>query len=915
MSTERKPTESNTDSFKTESITSAAAKVVGGAYDRQPVRGPLPRPARHPRKSKADRGLPPDEEELATLATAYLERQRKLWPKLVDAGLLPEPSPAVVRHMVEDFKHRHRAGDVDVAGVLPFAKFCRKLAGSYSRYSCDNSSPTSVLDQMVNCLKKAHEEERFIPWQHVFADFSLSGLDSSRQGYVSYKQLLADPNQLIETTYIDDFTRASRDDIEWWRLAELSKKLRKRMIGASDGFNLDDPNWEIWLTIFGLLSRLFIKSLREKVHRGMLGAARRGRCTGKLSLGFTRRVIVDDDGHALLGPDERPVHEPCIDPATQEHRLLLYKLFVEQQLSAYKIAKHFNQLKVDDWDGWCESTIKDLLRNPTSIGVFIYNKCRKERDRETGTVTDVPNPRSEWEVSYEPNLAIVPLDLWRGACRKLAAMRRASPLTGRKPSRNQKSATTLFSGTLVCEYCGAELILIRSTSSHKQFGCANGMKSARGCKLSTSKSLRMVEESLLGFIHEVVLTESRVEGLVVDANAAIEEEAKKPRVDTAPWKNQLRRHEAKINKLVRRVEDEPNEEFCSEYEKRINELKRECNGLKAQIAKAESRQHRPPRPLSLKQTQKYLADFRTSLNQGIAAAAEAIRTLTGAIKIRQERVPGRNLGARWIASFSPDLFRALGQVDADVRSAQLACRDKLTTTANEVVIDKIHKYEKLAPVFKELREKGASIQTIATAHGMSWQYAKEILKFADTGERPKWKSRKKCRKGGRQQIKFTEIAAEVAKLRDKQNRPFSEIATRLNASENTVRRAYDHARPDQRLAALDGHNARSRRVVQADCFKRLADQRRAIGDSNTMLTVREIVFPNPVGKARTLGPDCLGIIRRRRQPATRKQHVDIAFFGSQPVCRLSEFPARSTLPRTSPTPAHRRLPTGRSAFA
>ena len=49
----------------------------------------------------------------------------------------------------------------------------------------------------------------------------------------------------IETTYIDDFTRARRDEAEWWKLADLSKRLKKRMIGASDGFDVNSPEWDI----------------------------------------------------------------------------------------------------------------------------------------------------------------------------------------------------------------------------------------------------------------------------------------------------------------------------------------------------------------------------------------------------------------------------------------------------------------------------------------------------------------------------------------------------------------------------------------------------------------------------------------------------------------------------------------------
>lgn len=48
------------------------------SQSRQPGLGsPLPRPKRRRTRSKADRGLPEDA-ELARLATAYLDKQRKL---------------------------------------------------------------------------------------------------------------------------------------------------------------------------------------------------------------------------------------------------------------------------------------------------------------------------------------------------------------------------------------------------------------------------------------------------------------------------------------------------------------------------------------------------------------------------------------------------------------------------------------------------------------------------------------------------------------------------------------------------------------------------------------------------------------------------------------------------------------------
>ncbi len=81
--------------------------------------GILRRPPRRRRRRSEDIGLASDK-ELALLATEYLKRQRKHWPDLVKAGLLPEPTPAIIGHMVDDFKHRHRTGLVAVDAINAF---------------------------------------------------------------------------------------------------------------------------------------------------------------------------------------------------------------------------------------------------------------------------------------------------------------------------------------------------------------------------------------------------------------------------------------------------------------------------------------------------------------------------------------------------------------------------------------------------------------------------------------------------------------------------------------------------------------------------------------------------------------------------------------------------------------------------
>jgi DNA invertase Pin-like site-specific DNA recombinase len=734
---------------------------------------------------------------LALLARAYLERQRKHWPGMTRAGFLPEPTDEVIRQMVDDFKERHRTGKVDVETIRAVKKLCEKLAGNYNRFSCDNSSPLSIVDQMINTLDKAQAESRFIPWSYVFCDYSVTGLDPARQGYTSYKKILADEHHLIETTYVDDFTRPSRDEVEWWALAALSRRHNKRLIGVSDNFDVNSPQWDVWITVFGLMSRLFIKGLREKVGRGMKGAARRGTCLGKLGLGFTRQVCRDSNGEVVCRPDGRPRHKPCWDPETKPYRVMMYELYVQQSWSPYKIAKNFNHLRVDGWNGWTGSAIKNLLKGLDAIGIFVWNRYHVEYDHEKKKWITIEKPKSEWVIHKNPALAIVPKELWRAAWLKLLKTRKAHPLTGKKWSRNQNSATTLFSGTVFCEHCASELRLNRSAGKYKVMSCLRGSTGVHDCPLTTSKSVQIIEDCLLGYIDDCILTEEVIVGVIKKANLFLEQLARKPQVDTVPMKAKLRDYQDRIKKLVKKVEKDPDETLCDGYHARIKELQKDVNELKASIREAEAHNQKPPAPLDMERAKLYLADLRSLLHQEIPMAAEAIRALTGPIMIRQEEVPGKR-GARWIATFSPDLVALLRKLAKDKGYADTATLTALPSNPQpvEVVIEKIPKYERLAAKFKRLEENGASVQSIAHAHGMSWQYAQEILHFAETGERPKWQAGKRTGTGPANPITYKDIVDDVIHKRDQEHIPFTQIAAELGVGRHMVCRAYDYGRPE-----------------------------------------------------------------------------------------------------------------------
>lgn len=765
-----------------------------------------PRAPRKRKRSSSERGLASDA-DLASLAKAYLDAQHRLWPALANQGVLPAKTDEAIQQMVEHYKQCHRSREVDTNAVTNRYKHLRlKVASAYARYSCDNSSPTSIEDQMANCLRKAHDEGRFIPWEYVFTDYSVSGLDSTRRGYMNCKSVITDPTGLVDTVYIDDFTRASRDSLEWWKLAESCKQWLLRMIGASDGFDLSSPNWEIWITIYGLLSQLFMRGIREKVKRGMKGGAERRTSLGRPPMGFTRKVIQSADGTLILRPKGKPLYAWAIDPDSRGFVESLFELFVDRRMSAYAIAKQFNQQKLDGTDGWTESCIKKMLWNPAYIGVFIWNRTRRQFNSNDKTWRKVQNPRSEWSVVYEPTMAIIPLKKWCAA-RKLLAQTKRKPSSQQPISRNQQRATTLFSGTLVCADCGRELLLYRSAQQYKNMYCVKGRSGVYGCKLCTSKSTRVIEDCLLGFLRDTVLTEQSIDELVACANEHLKSLAGRPKVNVAPLRSRIASLQKKIDSFVQRVENlkESEEGLREGYERRIMQQQKEVDELKKQLRETEQTNAPVPPKLSKKTLRAYLPELRAILNQEIPVAAEAIRRLTGPITIRQEAIPGKKRGARWIATFSPDLLALLRHVTQgkdcpDSVTLEYLCGGNWITPATmSVPIESVPKYEQLAPKFKELREAGKSIQEIAFRHKVAWQVAWEILQFAETGERPTWRlpESSPLYEGWQH---FESLAPLIADLRDNERREWQTVLfdvarqTGHRISIATAIRAYEHSR-------------------------------------------------------------------------------------------------------------------------
>jgi hypothetical protein len=134
------------------------------------------------RKEKQARKGLPTPENLRKLAKVWLETARELWPELVHAGLLPAPTNDVIDQLVRDFERRFISGQPEEYRPTLSQRFWSALVAGYVRYSDNNSNPRSLDDQIVKELRRAKIDGRFIPWEYVFADASVTGRTHLRRG-------------------------------------------------------------------------------------------------------------------------------------------------------------------------------------------------------------------------------------------------------------------------------------------------------------------------------------------------------------------------------------------------------------------------------------------------------------------------------------------------------------------------------------------------------------------------------------------------------------------------------------------------------------------------------------------------------------------------------------------------------------
>ncbi|MBI1370438.1 MAG: hypothetical protein GC162_17520 [Planctomycetes bacterium] len=641
----------------------------------------------------------------------------------------------------------------------------------------------------------------------MYCDYARSATRGVRQGFERFIVFLREGTYHADSVYIDEFMRGMRDEKDAWRLAGLCKSRKLRLTGV-DGFSIDGEDWDMRVKMYSLFSYSETKYKRQRVRRGLAGAAEEDRVIGKLPLGYAKRVKRDANGRVIYNSKGLPVHGRAFDPVTKKIVYEMFEKIVHGGWSIYQMTQKFNKEKIDGSDGWTCESIRKLLINPAFIGLFVYNQWVAEWDYEKNRVIRVKKPWYEWSVYFDRDLAIIP-KAWHVEMRKRYFKGRARRATQMPSAEERRQARTLFCHTLVCGYCDHKIRLYRSTDKHKDMYCPNSPHKAHGCKLTSSKSVAIIENSLLGYLRDHLITDKTLERLMKSANEYLKQERQRPKVDVQPQRAEARRLQSKIDKLLSRIEAAEDNDILDVYDTRIGQYKRQLQSVQKEIRAAEVVNAEPPADMTLDSAQvaQYVQDLRAVLSEDIPAAAKAIRMLTGRITITQEAIPGRKRGAKWVASFSPNLLSLLAHVGReknypDSMLLEYLCRRNwICPVEAQVDIQKVPYFMEIAQEVVKAIDAGVKKSDLAKRFDTSiatiyaaYRYGKHGI--AETEYTPDLKQYNPPIEESTPE----KIADEVARLRHDEHVMFEEIAERFGVSRYTIERAHVlwHERhPDQ----------------------------------------------------------------------------------------------------------------------
>ncbi|WP_442970486.1 recombinase family protein [Roseovarius sp. D22-M7] len=389
-------------------------------------------------------------------------------------------------------------------------------------------SDRSIEDQVELC--RSYLKREGYGEVAVFEDRAMTS--ETLIGRIGLAQLLeAARNRRFDAVVVECVDRISRDSGDLHQVSKLLRFSEIDIISANEGVQN-----EIQIGVRGLMGTLFLKDLREKIHRGMVGNIREGLSGGGKAYGYT--PIPGRPGELQVEPNEADVirrifHEYA---GGASPRQIAHDLKAEGILPPRGTKWNASTLNGSADRGY------GILRNAIYAGVLVWDRVRMVLDPVTGKRVSRVKAREEWKHAEVPHLRIVDEELWDAVQKRLSR-----PSHAKSAGKSTRTPTRPFSGLLKCGCCGSGMAIHDRKGSAIRIACSTSRESG-SCDNAGKFRLDLIENEIFSTLHDHLLHPAYLEQYV----SAYDEERKALAGAGKPDQGKLQRAVAEARNLFER---------------------------------------------------------------------------------------------------------------------------------------------------------------------------------------------------------------------------------------------------------------------------------------------------------------------------------------------------------------------------
>jgi site-specific DNA recombinase len=263
------------------------------------------------------------------------------------------------------------------------------------------------------------------------------------------------------------------------------------MVDCSTGTHSNTKMGRSITGLTAIVNDQFLQMVKTETHRGLEGRALAGFHTGGRCYGYSSV------------PEENP-SDPENARAVVVFNANEAKI-VRRIFEMYASGKSLDAIVTDlNTEGipaprtatWAKDQIHSMLRNERYIGKVIWNRREWYTDPKTEKRRYRERPASEWTTLEQPELRLVPADVWS----KVQARHAANGRGSRRPAR--KGVVHPLSGVLLCGTCGSPMTIVggKTIGDRRVYNYGCGTRQSRGASACSNKSTvseaRILEASL-----------------------------------------------------------------------------------------------------------------------------------------------------------------------------------------------------------------------------------------------------------------------------------------------------------------------------------------------------------------------------------------------------------------------------------